>query len=69
MTDYTHLSNIIQGAVIQIRERRAIQDQPKLLDDLGMFLIEEGWKITEAKNDAMDDLRQAYVDMLDGEKP
>lgn len=66
MADFTHLSNLIQGAVIQIRERRPIHEQAALLDELAMFLIDEGWKVGEAKNDALDDLRQAYMDMLEG---
>lgn len=66
VADLTHLSNLIQGAVIEIREKHPIHEQAELLDALSMFLIEEGWKVTEARNDAMDDLRQAYVDMLYG---
>lgn len=69
MADFTHLSNLIQGAVIQIRERRPIQDQAALLDELAMFLIEEGWKVGEAKTAALDDLRKAYVDMLEDDSP
>lgn len=62
MTDYTHLSNLIQGAVLQVRERRPIEDQAALLDDLQSFLMQEYMEINHAKADVTAALRAPGVD-------
>jgi hypothetical protein len=38
LADYIHLTNIIQGEVIRIRERRAPEEQPVLLQELIEYL-------------------------------
>ena len=38
MPDYIHLTNIIQGEVIKIRERRPLETQPELLSELRTYL-------------------------------
>lgn len=38
MPDYTHMDNIVQWAVIQIRERRPLEDQEEELEVLYQFL-------------------------------
>jgi hypothetical protein len=49
MCDYTHLSNIIQGAVIQITERRPLSDQPALLEEMIDFLSDQRQRIMVTK--------------------
>ena len=38
MADYIHMSNMIQGEVIRIRERRPLEQQPELLLELIEFM-------------------------------
>jgi len=46
MADYVHLTNIIQGEVIRIRERRELEAQPELLSDLIDYLQDQITRIT-----------------------
>ena len=46
MADFVHLSNIIQGDVIRIRERRPLEEQPELLSELIDFLRSEITSVT-----------------------
>lgn len=45
MADYTHMMNLIQGAVIQIRERRPLDQQHDQLEELAAFLGEQRQQI------------------------
>lgn len=58
MTDYAHLKNIIGGAVIQIRERRPLGQQPELLGEMIAFLSGQAMEITIAKRDVMREIRK-----------
>lgn len=46
MADFTHMSNLIQGEVIRIRERRPLEQQPELLSELISFLQDEMTSVT-----------------------
>jgi len=41
MVDFVHLSNIIQGEVIRIRERRPLEQQEGALEAMIVFLGEQ----------------------------
>lgn len=46
MADFTHMSNLIQGEVIRIQERRPLEQQPELLYELLQFLESEITSVT-----------------------
>jgi hypothetical protein len=56
MCDYTHLTNVIQGAVIQITERRPLSDQPALLEEMIEFLSDQRQSIIVTKMKAAEEL-------------
>ena len=49
MADFTHMDNIIQGAVIQITERRPLHEQEAALEELWDFLGDQRHKVLMAK--------------------
>jgi hypothetical protein len=56
MADFIHLSNIIQGEVIRIRERRPLEDQPVLLRELIDYLKGETLAVTETRQSVLRDI-------------
>ncbi|MHC4431653.1 MAG: hypothetical protein ACYTBS_07425 [Planctomycetota bacterium] len=63
--EFIDLYNAIQGKVQRIRERREIQQQHDALSRLQVFLIDQQVLVGDAMQEATDDLRQAYMDLLD----
>lgn len=59
MADYIHMSNVIQGEVLRIRERRALQEQPELLQQLIDFLKDEITSVTIVRLKATEELSEA----------
>lgn len=59
MTDYLHLKNVIQGAVIQIRERRPLEKQMALLDELVDFLADQIHEVHGTQADVVAALKKA----------
>ena len=49
MADYIHMDNIIQGAVLQIRERRPLEEQAGMLEVLVQFLGDQRQKVLMEK--------------------
>ena len=56
MADFVHLSNIIQGDVIRIRERRPLEEQPELLSELIDFLRSEITSVTMTRLQVTEEL-------------
>lgn len=56
MADYQHLTNLIQGEVIRIRERRKLDDQEALLDELREFLDAQSHSVTITKLKVQDEI-------------
>jgi hypothetical protein len=46
MADFIHLTNIIQGEVLRIRERRPLEQQPELLLELIDYLNDQTTAVT-----------------------
>ena len=65
MTDYVHLKNIIGGAVIQIRERRPLDQQSKLLNDLHTFLHEQAYEVAQINRQVCDEMSEALRKQLE----
>jgi hypothetical protein len=59
MADYIHMSNIIQGEVMRIMERRPLEQQPELLYELIQFLEGEITSITVTRLKATQELSEA----------
>lgn len=59
MADYTHMSNIIQGEVIRVRERRPLQEQPQLLQELIDYLQSEITSVTMTRLKVSQELSEA----------
>ena len=59
MADYIHLSNIIQGEVIRIRERRPLEQQPDDLFALISFLQDQVTSVTVTRLKATEELSEA----------
>ena len=59
MADLMHLSNLVQGEVIRIRERRPLEDQPELLSELIDYLKGEITSITITRLKATEELSEA----------
>jgi hypothetical protein len=53
MADYTHITNLIGGEVIRIKERKPPEEWEHRLEDLYQFLMEQG------RNVLMEKLRAA----------
>jgi hypothetical protein len=49
MADFIHMDNIIQGAVLQITERRPLDEQEDALEALWDFLGDQRHKVLMAK--------------------
>jgi hypothetical protein len=49
MADFMHFTNLIQGEVIRIRERRSLSEQAALLDELNQFLEGQITSVTATK--------------------
>jgi hypothetical protein len=49
MVDFLHLTNLIQGEVIRIRERRTLKEQEALLHELRQFLEGQITSVTVTK--------------------
>ena len=58
MADYPHMSNLIQGEVIRIRERRPLEEQPELLQELIDFLRDEISSVTITRLKATEELSE-----------
>ena len=58
MADYTHLSNIIQGEVIRVQERRPIAEQADCLEVMILFLKDQIMAITVAKLKIAESIRE-----------
>jgi len=69
VTDFIHLDNIIQGAVLQIRERRDLTQQEAALEELYRFLQEQGQKVLIAKLKAAQDRERVMPDLFNSTKP
>lgn len=59
MADYVHMSNIVQGEVIRIRERRPLEEQPELLSDLIEYLQAEIVSVTMTRLKVVQELSEA----------
>jgi hypothetical protein len=59
MADFIHMSNIIQGEVIKIRERRPLEQQPELLSELIEYLQGQITSITITRLKATGELSTA----------
>lgn len=59
MADYIHLSNIIQGEVIRIRERRPLEQQPELLLELREYLESQVTSVTMTRLKVSQELSEA----------
>lgn len=59
MADYIHLSNIIQGEVIRIRERRPLEQQPDDLTALISFLQDQITSVTITSLKVSEELSEA----------
>jgi hypothetical protein len=59
MADYVHLTNIIQGEVIRIRERRPLEQQPDDLFALISFLQDQVTSVTITRLKATEELSEA----------
>jgi len=59
MADFIHMSNIIQGEVIRIRERRPLQQQPDDLSALISFLQDQITSVTIVRLKATEELSEA----------
>lgn len=49
MADYIHMMNIIQGKVIEIRERHPLEQQSQMLESLASFLSEQRERVLVEK--------------------
>jgi hypothetical protein len=49
MADYIHMMNIIQGKVIEIRERHPLEQQSQMLESLALFLSEQRERVLVEK--------------------
>lgn len=58
MADFVHMSNIIQGEVIRIRERRPLEKQPELLSELISFLRDEITSVTMTRLKVTEELSE-----------
>lgn len=59
MADFTHMSNIIQGEVIRVRERRPLEQQPELLQELIDYLQGEITSVTMTRLKVSQELSEA----------
>jgi hypothetical protein len=59
MADLMHLSNLVQGEVIRIRERRPLEDQPELLQELIDYLSGEIASISITRLKVAEELSEA----------
>jgi hypothetical protein len=58
MADYDHITNLIQGEVIRIRERRQPHEQPALLNELIDYLRTEITSVTITRLKATQELSE-----------
>jgi len=58
MADYTHLTNIIQGEVIRIEERRPLEQRPELLQELIDYLSDQTVRVTITRLKAAQELSE-----------
>ena len=56
MADLIHLSNLIQGEVMRIRERRKLSEQEVLLNELREFLDIQAHSVTITKLKVQDEI-------------
>lgn len=49
MADYEHLTNLIQGEVIRVRERRPLEEQEALLEELIEYLRDQAMSVVIVK--------------------
>jgi len=61
VADYNHLTNLIQGEVIRIRERRPLLSQEELLEELIRYLKDQAQEVTITKLK----VKQEISDLLD----
>lgn len=62
MADYTHLTNLIQGEVIRIQERRPLAQQEEALQAMLDFLGEQVISVTITKLKVTGALRPSEVE-------
>lgn len=62
MPDDTGLYNMIQGRVLQIRERRPLDEQLSQLDHLLKFLNDQMFNVQEARVEVLRELRRRRDD-------
>lgn len=65
MADYIHLSNIIQGEVIRIKERRPLEAQPELLLELIDYLQDQVTSVTISRLKVTDALSREAEELSD----
>lgn len=58
MADYTHMTNIIQGEVLRIEERRPLEARPELFQELIEYLQDQTVQITISRLKATQELSE-----------